>query len=143
MTIRYKSQVEATTPATPDDAHAYFSRKLRCETDASDVHHDLSHGVGRFVVLDVRSTADYREAHVPGAISLPHAQITEARLREFADDMLFVVYCWGPGCNGATKAAVKLSALGYAVKEMLGGIEYWQREGYAIAQGDEETQGVG
>ncbi|MDL1900535.1 rhodanese-like domain-containing protein [Anaerolineae bacterium CFX9] len=140
MTIRYTSQVEATTPATPDEAHAYFSRKLRCETDAYDVHHDLSRGIGSFVVLDVRSHADYLVAHVPGAISLPYAQISEARLREFPDDTLFVVYCWGPGCNGATKAAVRLSALGYAVKEMLGGIEYWQREGYAIAQGSGETQ---
>src|SRR5207245_11627846 len=43
-----------------------------------------------------------------------------------------VVYCWGPACNAATKAAVRLAALGFRVKEMIGGIEYWDREGYGV-----------
>jgi len=43
-----------------------------------------------------------------------------------------VTYCWGPGCNGATRAALALSLQGYAVKEMLGGVEYWAREGFAL-----------
>ena len=41
-------------------------------------------------------------------------------------ETVFVVYCWGPGCNGATKAAMKISAIGFAVKEMIGGIHYWE-----------------
>ncbi|MGZ4123683.1 MAG: rhodanese-like domain-containing protein, partial [Tumebacillaceae bacterium] len=48
-------------------------------------------------------------------------------------DTVFVVYCWGPACNGATKAAARLSELGYRVKEMLGGIEYWRKEGNPVA----------
>jgi rhodanese-related sulfurtransferase len=43
-----------------------------------------------------------------------------------------VVYCWGPACNAATKAAARLSALGFQVKEMIGGLEYWRHEGYAV-----------
>jgi rhodanese-related sulfurtransferase len=43
-----------------------------------------------------------------------------------------VVYCWGPGCNGATRAALQFSRLGYSVKEMIGGFEYWAREGLEI-----------
>lgn len=43
-----------------------------------------------------------------------------------------VTYCWGPGCDGATKAALALARLGYRVKEMIGGIEYWIREGFAV-----------
>ena len=42
-----------------------------------------------------------------------------------------VTYCWGPGCNGATRAALALAELGYQVKEMLGGFEYWARAGFA------------
>jgi hypothetical protein len=42
-----------------------------------------------------------------------------------------VVYCWGPGCNGATNAALQFALLGHPVKEMLGGFEYWVREGFA------------
>ena len=45
---------------------------------------------------------------------------------------LLVVYCWGPGCNGAHKAAAALSAHGRQVKEMIGGFEYWAREGQPI-----------
>ena len=45
--------------------------------------------------------------------------------------MPVVTYCWGPGCNGATRAALALAELGYQVKEMLGGFEYWAREGFA------------
>ena len=56
-------------------------------------------------------------------------------MAEFPKDRLLVVYCWGPGCNGATKAAVKLSALGFSVKEMIGGITYWKEEGYPIISG--------
>jgi 3-mercaptopyruvate sulfurtransferase SseA len=44
--------------------------------------------------------------------------------------MPVVVYCWGPGCNGSTRAALELALLGYRVKEMIGGYEYWVREGY-------------
>ncbi|HKW08202.1 MAG TPA: hypothetical protein VJS19_11625, partial [Candidatus Dormibacteraeota bacterium] len=43
-----------------------------------------------------------------------------------------VVYCWGPGCNGAARAALELARLGCDVKEMLGGFEYWVREGHPI-----------
>jgi rhodanese-related sulfurtransferase len=43
-----------------------------------------------------------------------------------------VTYCWGPGCNGATRAALALAELGFQVKEMLGGFEYWVREGFAF-----------
>ena len=47
-----------------------------------------------------------------------------------------VVYCWGPGCNGATRAALEFALLGYPVKEMLGGFEYWVREGFAYDTAD-------
>ena len=47
-----------------------------------------------------------------------------------------VVYCWGPGCNGATRAALEFALLGHPVKEMLGGFEYWVREGFAFDTAD-------
>ena len=135
MQLKYKSQVSA-APAAPDsDSIRFFADKLRCETDPADVHADMENGVDSFVVLDVRSSEDYARKHVKGALSLPHSRITRKRMSEFADDTLFVVYCWGPGCNGSTKAALKLAQLGYAVKEMIGGIEYWEREGYPFTAG--------
>ncbi len=92
-----------------------------------------THGHERgFVVLDARSTDDYAAGHVPGAISMPHGTITAETAALLPLGQLVVTYCWGPHRNAATQAAAKLAALGFSVKEMLGGFEYWCREGYEI-----------
>jgi 3-mercaptopyruvate sulfurtransferase SseA len=44
-----------------------------------------------------------------------------------------VTYCWGPGCNGGTRAALVLALQGFRVREMIGGFEYWAREGLPVA----------
>lgn len=49
---------------------------------------------------------------------------------------LFVTYCAGPHCNGATRGALQLAHLGRAVKIMAGGITGWLDEGFALATGD-------
>ena len=83
--------------------------------------------------MDVRSAEDYADAHIPGAVNIPHAQIIQKCIEAaYPPDTLFIVYCWGPGCNGSTRAALRLSQLGYVVKELIGGIEYWRKEGYAV-----------
>ncbi|HRF97303.1 MAG TPA: rhodanese-like domain-containing protein [Aggregatilineales bacterium] len=132
-------KVLQTPPATSDEALDFFSRKLRHETDPSDVYHDIQTGNADFVLVDVRSSDSYRRSHIPWAVSIPANEITAQRMAEYPDDTIFVVYCWGPGCNGATKAAVKLSTLGRAVKEMIGGIEYWEdRERYPVERNTDE-----
>ena len=125
------------TPAAPsDEACAFFQRKLRYETDPADVYRDMQQGVDAFVVLDVRSPEAYAKSHVLGALHLPHMAINAATTAALPHDKLLVVYCWGPGCNGETKAAMQLSALGFAVKEMIGGIEYWgNHERYPVERG--------
>ncbi|MFN8372807.1 MAG: rhodanese-like domain-containing protein [Anaerolineae bacterium] len=136
MNIRYKSLVSETPAAPSAEANAFFRRKLGFETDCADVYNDWKHDTADFVLVDVRSPEAYEKSHVPSAVNIPQAQMTAKRMEEYAPDTLFVVYCWGPGCNGATKAAIKLSALGYPVKEMIGGIEYWEdREKYPVERG--------
>ncbi|TGV62425.1 rhodanese-like domain-containing protein, partial [Mesorhizobium sp. M00.F.Ca.ET.158.01.1.1] len=49
----------------------------------------------------------------------------------------FVVYCAGPHCNGADRAAFKLASLGLPVKIMIGGISGWQDEDLPFASGKE------
>ena len=130
------SHVLSTPAASCDEAYAFFQRKLRYETDPADVYRDLQNGVDAFVVLDVRSPEAYAKSHVPGALHMPHTEINATTAAALPHDKLLVVYCWGPGCNGATKAAMKLGALGFTVKEMIGGIEYWEeRERYPIERG--------
>ena len=45
---------------------------------------------------------------------------------------LLVVYCAGPHCNGADQAALKIARLGYPVKIMIGGLQGYRDEGFAL-----------
>jgi rhodanese-related sulfurtransferase len=118
-------------PAAPAAAAAHFRASLAFHADVSDVAAALATGGDPgFVVLDARSTESWDQGHVPGAVHLPTALIP-VRAEDLLDKSVPVVtYCWGPGCNGATRAALALAELGYQVKEMLGGFEYWVREGF-------------
>jgi rhodanese-related sulfurtransferase len=125
----------AEIPAAPSsEALAHYERLLGLETDCWDVHHDLDAGVAGFVLLDVRSTDLYAAGHVPGAVNLPHGRINERNLAGYPADTTFVVYCAGPHCNGADRAAVRLARLGRPVKKMIGGIEGWKDEGFDLAK---------
>ena len=115
----------------PAIAHEHFARRLAVETDVADVAEVLAAGEPDFVLIDARSDAAYAAGHLPGAISLPHARITAETVDELPDGPV-VAYCWGPSCNGAAKAAVKLAALGRPVKEMLGGFDHWQQDGHPV-----------
>jgi len=125
-------------PAPPQDAAAHFERLLAFETDCWDTHAALSHGDSGFVVLDVRSPEAYAAGHVPGAVNLLHRRIVERNLSQFDPDILFVVYCSGPHCNGADRAAVRLARLGKKVKKMIGGIEGWKDEGFALTREEDK-----
>ncbi|MDQ1031073.1 rhodanese-related sulfurtransferase [Streptomyces umbrinus] len=118
-------------PASPAAAAAYFGASLAFHADVSDVAAALgADGDPGFVVLDSRSTESWDQGHVPGAIHLPTALIPEQAEQLLDRAVPVVTYCWGPGCNGATRAALALAELGFQVKEMLGGFEYWAREGF-------------
>ncbi|MGW0780259.1 rhodanese-like domain-containing protein [Streptomyces sp. NPDC002913] len=133
QTITTDNPVLRVPPASPAAAAAYFGASLAFHADVSDVAAVLEGDADPgFVVLDSRSTASWEQGHVPGAVHLPTALIAE-QARDLLDPAVPVVtYCWGPGCNGATRAALALAELGYQVKEMLGGFEYWVREGFAF-----------
>lgn len=130
------SAVAETPAAASRDALAHFEARLTYETDCWDTHDALSKGASDFVLLDVRGPALYASGHVPGALNLPQGKITERRMSEWPDHTLFVVYCAGPHCNGANKAAVRLARMGRPVKEMIGGVTGWIDEGFALAMGD-------
>jgi rhodanese-related sulfurtransferase len=120
--------------AAPSEvATAHFAALLAFETDCWDVHHTLARRDPGFVLLDVRSPEAYAAGHVPGAISFPHRRITDATLGTFPRETLFVVYCSGPHCNGADRAALALARLGRPVKKMIGGITGWRDEGFELS----------
>jgi rhodanese-related sulfurtransferase len=73
---------------------------------------------------------------VPGAVHLPGREIAGRAAAELDPAVPVVTYCWGPACNGATRAALTLAQLGYRVREMIGGFEYWAREGLPVETAD-------
>ncbi|MFF7489664.1 rhodanese-like domain-containing protein [Streptomyces luteogriseus] len=120
-------------PAAAADAAAHFRAGLAFHTDVSDVAAALGTGDDPgFVLVDSRSTEAWDQGHVPGALHLPTALVAEQAGQLLDRAVPVVTYCWGPGCNGAARAALALAELGYRVKEMLGGFEYWVREGLAF-----------
>ncbi|MER7482007.1 rhodanese-like domain-containing protein [Streptomyces sp. NPDC126510] len=120
-------------PAAPAEAAAHFRAGLAFHTDVSDVATALAAGGDPgFVLVDARSTEAWDQGHVPGALHLPTALVPELAGQLLDRTVPVVTYCWGPGCNGAARAALALAELGYQVKEMLGGFEYWVREGLAF-----------
>jgi rhodanese-related sulfurtransferase len=122
--------------ATPAEAVAHFRGRLGFESDVSDVAAALAEPEPGFVLVDTRNDASWAQGHVPGAIHLPWRRIAAEATERIPAGTPVVVYCWGPGCNGATHAALEFALLGYPVKEMLGGFEYWVREGFAFDSAD-------
>jgi rhodanese-related sulfurtransferase len=122
--------VTGVAAAEPAVAAAHFRSRLQFETDCDDVALALTEAEPGFVVLDSRSPQAFAAGHVPGAVNLPRPFTAEdvAALHEG----MIVVYCWGPGCNGSQKACLELCELARPVKEMLGGFEYWVREGHPV-----------
>jgi rhodanese-related sulfurtransferase len=129
MSTRVPSQVTYVPHADPVEAARHFEQRLSFETDCADVWKAIESGGVDFLLVDCRATPNYNKAHLPGAISLPWREITEDRIRDLPEVPL-VTYCWGPSCNASNKGAFRLASLGRQVKEMIGGIEYWIREGH-------------
>lgn len=126
------SAVSRPSAADSESARQHFSSLLEFETDCWDTHHAISNHRQDFVLLDVRGEASYKLGHLPEAINVPHQQIRQAQMTHYTEDTLFIVYCAGPHCNGADKAALNLAALGWPVKKMIGGVTGWIDEGFEL-----------
>jgi rhodanese-related sulfurtransferase len=108
---------------------------MTCASSRGRTRSALASGEPGFVLVDSRGDAAWAQGRVPGAIHLPTARIPSGASGLIDLAVPVVTYCWGPGCNGSTRAALALARLGYRVKEMLGGIEYWIREGFPVETG--------
>jgi rhodanese-related sulfurtransferase len=123
------SFVLETAVAETQAAHRHFQSKLTFETDPWDVKTDVERGRSDFVLIDVRSRSDFDAKRIAGAIHLAYRSMDAETTAHLPRDKVMITYCSGPGCNASTKGALKLASLGFRVKELIGGLEYWIREG--------------
>lgn len=129
--------VTETPAASSDAALKHFEDMLAFETDCWDVYESLKVENQDFILVDVRGPDLFEAGHVSGAINIPHGKMVRSRMSEFPEGKLYVVYCAGPHCNGANKAAVRLARLGLPVKIMIGGITGWLDEGLSLVNLEE------
>ena len=123
------------------DQMDFYQRKLAYEMDSADVYEALERGEP-IVVVDGRSSDAYAEEHIPGAVSLPHREISFNSTEMLDKSKLYVCYCDGIGCNASTKTALKLLTLGFQVRELIGGLDWWKRDGYATHGSEAQAEGA-
>lgn len=121
----------------------HYANKLAYEIDSWDLKVALEQGEN-IVVVDARSPEAYAREHIPGAINLPHRLMSVENTAKIDRSALLVSYCDGIGCNASTKGALNLTRLGFKVKELMGGLDWWKRDGHptSIQTGGSSADGV-
>jgi len=108
----------------------YYRNKLQYEMDPSDLFQELSNN-NSYLIIDTRKKFAYKNEHIPGAINIPHLQMTRVSTEHLDKSKIYVCYCDGIGCNASTKGALKMAEMGFQVKELIGGITWWKIDGFA------------
>jgi rhodanese-related sulfurtransferase len=121
-------------PIQPAQLKRYFAAKLAAELGPHNVKRLVDEGHRDAVILDVRPADAFREGHLPGAINIPFEEIP-SRLKELPKGKEIISYCWDVTCLLCTKAAYVLASRGYTAREMIGGIDAWQKAGFPIERG--------
>ncbi len=83
------------------------------------------------LLLDVRSADAYAEGHIPGALSLPLADLP-GKLATLPKDKTIITYCGNLTCALAPKAALVLAEKSFKVMELYGGLQTWQEKGFRV-----------
>jgi rhodanese-related sulfurtransferase len=117
-----------------NDPIRHYENKLAFEIDSWDLKVALDAGE-RIIVVDARSSEAFAEEHVPGAINIPHRTMSPETTARIDAAALVVVYCDGIGCNASTKGALNMARLGFRVRELIGGLDWWRRDGHATHKG--------
>lgn len=100
--------------------------ELQAAMDAGDV-----------VVVETLGPQYYEDAHLPGAINIPHTEVARLAPELLPDkDAAIVTYCSNPACRNSEIAAAKLRSLGYTdVRKYAEGKDDWRAAGLALESG--------
>jgi rhodanese-related sulfurtransferase len=124
-----------------DQQAKHYEDKLRFEIDSWDLKVALD-ASERVVVIDTRSPESYARGHIPGAVNIPHRTMSVDTTAQLDKHALVVTYCDGIGCNASTKGALQMLRLGFRVKELMGGLDWWRRDGHPIHGGETSSDGT-
>lgn len=108
----------------------YLENKLSYEMDSSDLFEAMLNNE-KVIPLDARKRIAFEAEHIPTAINIPHREMNEVSTRKLSKDVVYICYCDGIGCNASTKGALNMARLGFKVRELTGGIEWWKFDGFA------------
>ena len=107
----------------------HYEDKLKYEIDSWDLSESLKTS-DEVIVIDARAKEVYEFERIPNSINIPHRTMNDETTKNLSKDRLYVTYCDGIGCNASTKGALNMATLGFRVKELLGGLDWWIRDGY-------------
>jgi rhodanese-related sulfurtransferase len=118
----------------------YYQNKLDFEMDPSDLFQAMEKD-SNTVPLDARQSVAFDKEHIPGAINIPHRVMNATTTSHLDKTKTYVCYCDGIGCNASTKGALNMTKLGFNIKELMGGIQWWKMDGYAT-EGLDKSDGL-
>lgn len=124
-----------------NDQVKHYQDKLEYQWDSADLFEYLEADPD-IVVIDTRKEFAFEEEHIPTAINFPHRIMDEVSTSHMDRSKTYVCYCDGIGCNGSTRGSLKMTKLGFKTRELIGGLDWWKRDGYAT-EGQEATVGTG
>jgi len=118
----------------------HYEQKLAFEWDSADLFENLETNKD-IVIIDTRKEFAFESEHIPNAVNFPHRTMSEDTTADLDKSKIYVCYCDGIGCNGSTKGSLKMTKLGFQVKELIGGLDWWKRDGYAT-EGEQSVSGT-
>ena len=93
---------------------------------------ELSSSQSTGTLIDVRQPAEYAEAHVPGAVLIPMAELTD-RMSELDKFSPVYVICAAGGRSSAMTDLLRAS--GFDAKSVAGGTNAWIQAGRPVEGG--------
>ena len=86
---------------------------------------------GEVLVIDVRPADEYATAHLPGARSIPLAELRQ-QLEQLPPDLEIVAYCRGPFCVMSDEAVALLRQQGLRASKLRDGVSEWRAAGLPL-----------
>jgi len=96
---------------------------------------------GEVTVIDVRPREEYVAGHIPGAISVPLADLPK-RLRDLRKRRDIVAYCRGPYCVMSLDAVDLLRRKGFRAQRLEHGVVEWRAQGWRVDTGEDRHTGA-